>query len=331
MPRNTFRNVFVTDELISQIHPQNKKFVEKFLREKSTRSSKTTIGAYESDANIFMVWNVLHNDNKLFTDIRKLELAEFFSFAVDELKWGSSRCNRVRSFLSSLSIFIEKFFDSEYPQFHNLVLKTIESVPKELRREKTILSERQVNDLLQHLSETDSQKACWVALAAYSGSRFSELLRFTTDILDENHTAFGDLFMETLKPIKTKGRGRDGKLLYKYILKDKFLPYYKKWLEDRKIIMDKCGCDHNFIFIKQDGSPATDGTIRYWVMAIENYLQVPFYPHLLRHYLVTEFAKKNIPPMLIKDLVGWSGLEMVSLYDDTSSKDKVWAELENLK
>lgn len=332
MPRETFRKIIVTEELIEKINPENKRLVERFIKEKSTRTSAVTIKNYRSDSNIFFVWNVLHNENKLFTDMKKLEFSDFFSFTTEELKWGSARNNRMRSFLSSLSIFIEKFLDEQYPNFRNIILKTIESVPKEMRREKTILSDEQVISLLDWLSNKDSQMACWLALAAYSGSRFSELLRFTTDILDENHTAFGDLFMETLKPIKTKGRGRDGKMLYKYILKDKFLPYYKRWLADREALLVKTKQeDHKSLFVKDDGTPATDGTIRSWVLTMENHLGVNLYPHALRHFLVTEFSRKNIPPMLIKDLVGWSGLEMVNLYNDLTSKDKVWTELDNLK
>lgn len=332
MTRQTFKNKITTPELIEQINPENKKMVAKFLKEKSIRTSPATIKNYQSCANIFFVWNLQNNDNKVFTEIRKLEFSDFFSYTVDELKWGSARNNGVRSFLSSLSIFIEKFMDEEYPTFRNIILKTIESVPKEARREKTILNDDQVEGLLKHYSETDSQKALWIALAVYSGSRFAELLRFTTDILDENNTAFGDLFMETKKKIKTKGRGKEGKLLFKYILKDKFLPYYKKWLAEREEIMKSNHKDHLSIFIKENnGEPATEGTIRSWVKEIENYLGVPFYPHCLRHFLVTELSKKNIPPMLIKDLFGWSSLEMVVIYDDTTSKDKVWNELENLK
>lgn len=331
MTRKTFRKVIVTKELLEQVNPRNFDLVNKFLKEKATRSSNVTIKSYKSDADIFMVWNVLYNDNKFFIDIKKLELANFFSFVVDELQWGSSRSNRVRSFLSSFSIWIEKFFGDDYPNFRNIVLKTIESTPKENRREKTILSEEQVEDLLKYLSEKDSQQCCWVALAAFSGSRFSELLRFTTDLIDSNHTAFDDLFLETVKQVRTKGRGREGKLLYKYILKDKFLPYYEKWLIDRQEIMNRTKQNHNFLFIKDDGTPATDGTIRSWVTTIENYLGVPYYPHAMRHYLVTQFSKKNIPPMLIKDIVGWSGLEMVNLYNDLTSKDKEWKELDNLK
>jgi hypothetical protein len=139
MTRETYKQIIVTDDLIQKINPENKKLSERFIREKSTRSSKTTIKSYSSDSNIFFCWNLLYNDNKLFTDIRKLELSDFFSFTTNELRWGSARNNRMRSFLSSLSSFIEKFYDTEYPSFKNIVLKTIESIPKEARREKPFL------------------------------------------------------------------------------------------------------------------------------------------------------------------------------------------------
>jgi site-specific recombinase XerD len=331
MPRKTYKNIFVTEELIKQINPINTNLVELFLKEKASRASKTTINKYLSDSHIYFVWNLLYNNNVSFIDTKKLDLANFFAFAVDSLHWGSARSNGLRSFLSSLSVFIEKFFDSDYPEFRNIILKTIESSPREFRRDKTILTEKQVTDLLEHLSKTDSQKACFVALAACSGSRFSELLRFSLDILDENHTAFGDLFIETLKSIKTKGRGRSGKLLYKYILKDKFLPYYHQWLKDREEIMKKNGKTHLALFIQKNGDEATEGTARSWVTTIENYLGFPFYMHCLRHYLCTELSRKNIPAALVKDLFGWESTLMVDVYSDLTSKDREWKELENLR
>ena len=332
MGRETFRKETTTPELIEKINPKNKSIVEKFLKEKATRTSELTIKNYRSDANIFFVWNLLNNENKFFVDIKKLEFSDFFSYTVDELKWGSARMNRMRSFLSSLSIFIEKFFDTDYPNFRNLILKTIESAPKEFRREKTILSDDDVEKLLNWLKEKDKQKACWLALAVTSGARFAELLRFTTDLIDENRTAFGDLFLETTKQIKTKGRGRGGKLLYKYILKEKFLPFYNEWLTEREKILEKLNIeDHGYIFIRDDGLPAGEGTVRSWITSMENYLDKPLYAHALRHYLVTLFSRKNIPVMLIKELIGWSSVEMVSVYDDTTAKDKTWSELENLK
>ena len=145
MPRKTFRKIIVTKEILGKINSETEKLINSFLKEKSTRSSNKTISSYRCDLNIFSAWNFLYNDNKFFVDIRKLEFANFFSFTTNEMKWGSARNNRVRSTLSSFSIFIEKFFDSEYPAFKNIVLKTIESVPKNERREKTILNKGKRN------------------------------------------------------------------------------------------------------------------------------------------------------------------------------------------
>jgi integrase len=331
MPRRTFRNKITSEELTRQINPKNLDLMKRFLKEKSTRASDKTIVVYESNLTIFFTWNLLYNENKEFVNIKKLEFADFFSFAVDELKLGSAKLNNMRSTLSSLSSFIEKFFDEEYPNFRNVILKVIESSPKETRREKTILTDEQIERLLEYLKETDKQKACWVALAITSGARFSELLLFDTDLIDENRTAFGDIFLETTRQIKTKGRGKSGKLLYKYILRDKFLPFYREWLEEREKILKEKGKDHKSLFIKSDGDPATPSVVRGWVEEFEKYLKVPFYTHALRHYLTTLLSKKNIPHILIKEIFGWSSLEMVLIYDDSTAKDRTYKELENLK
>ena len=331
MPRKTFRNRITSEELTKQINPENITLMKRFLKEKSTRTSDKTIVVYDSNLTIFFTWNLLYNNNKFFIDIKKLEFADFFSFAVDELKEGSSKLNGMRSVLSSFSAFIEKFYDDEYPNFRNVILKVVESSPKEQRREKTILSVEQVEELLTYLSKHNKQQACWVALAITSGARFTELLSFETDMIDENRMAFGDLFLETTRQLKTKGRGKSGKLLYKYILREKFLPYYNVWLVERAKILKKKKLNHNFIFIKNDGTPATPATIRGWVREFEDHLKVPFYSHSLRHYLTTLLSKKNIPYILIKEIMGWSSIEMVGIYDDTTARDKEYPELKNLE
>jgi integrase len=332
MPRTTYKKIITSDELTSQINPKNLKLMERFLREKDTRSSDGTIKGYESDLTIFFTWVLQNCDNKFFVDIKKIEFAEFFSYTVKDLQWNSARFARMRSCLSSLSNFIERFFDDEYPNFHNIILKAIESIPKTPSREKTILSEEQIGSLLKYLIDNKmNQEACWLALAISSGARFSELLRFTTDIIDVNNTAFDDLFIETLKKIKSKGRTKTGKLLTKYIIKNMFIPYYECWLEERKEIMDKNNKEHTSIFIKQDGSPAEAHNIRTWVTHFEKILGVPFYPHALRHYQTTLLSKMGIPDQLIKSLVGWESILMVETYTDLEAKDKKWVELENLK
>lgn len=331
MGRKTFRNKITSPELTKQINPENMKLMQKFLKEKSTRTSEKTIVVYDSNMTMFLTWNLLHNNNKFFIDIKKIEFADFFSFAVDELKIGSAKLNNMRSTLSSFSTFIEKFYDEDYPNFRNVILKIVESSPKEVRREKTILTDEQIESLLNYLQDDYKQEACWLALAVTSGARFSELLNFEADLIDENRTAFGDLFLETTRQIKTKGRGKAGKLLYKYILREKFLPYYNRWMEERTAIMAKKGVSHNFLFIKSNGEQATGACIKGWIDSFEKRLGVPFYAHALRHYLTTLLSKKNVPHILIKEIFGWSSLEMVSVYDDTTAGSRDYPELKNLK
>jgi site-specific recombinase XerD len=296
MGRKTFRKITTSEELINQINTKNKKIIERFLKEKNTRCSDGTIEAYQSDLNIFFVWNLQENENRFFVEIKKIQFADFFSYCVSELKWGSARFSRMKSCLSTLSEFIVKYYDEEYPTFRNVILKAIESMPKNPTREKTILSEKQINDLLNHLKVTlnKPQEACLLALAIGSGARIAELARFTTDIIDENNTAFEDMFLETLKPIKTKGRTKTGKLLIKYIIKDIFMPYYSDWLVEREKIMKENNKEHTSIFIKRDGEPATVDTLRCWMEKWDKYLDVPFYAHALRHYIVTHLTRLGL-------------------------------------
>lgn len=333
MARKTFRKTIVTPELLEEINPKNKKLVKRFLKEKNTRCSEKTIINYTSDLNIFFCWNVLENENKFFVDLKKIDLADFFAFATEELKWGSARFSRMRSALSSLSEFIERFYDEDYPNFKNIVLKAIELMPKVARRRKTVLSEEQVEKLLNHLSEINRpQEACLLALAICSGARKSELLRFDLDLIDENNTAFDDLFIETKEKIKTKGFTKEGKLLYKYIIKDLFLPYYHKWLAAREEIMKKHNIEeHNKLFIKSTGEPAKVSTIDSWIKKWSEYLGEDVYMHSLRHYTCTYLSRIGMESELVIEIFGWSSSDMYKIYNDLSAKDKKWKGTNKLK
>ena len=326
MARETFKKVITSEEKWEEVNSKNKKLMDRFLKEKATRCSAVTIKGYKSDLKIFFTWNMEENDDKYFPNIKKLDFSDFFAYGVEELKWGSARFARMRACLSSLSDFIIKFYDEEYPAYRNLILSAIEQMPKEPRRKKTILSEEQVDGLLNHLMDTGKeQEACLLALAICSGARKSELLRFDLDIIDENNTAFDDIFIETKEQIKTKGRGREGKPLYKYIIKDLFLPYYNAWLVKRKEIMNANGVEeHNKLFIRRDGQPAQTTTIEGWIEKWEKFLDVPFYLHCLRHYTCTYLAKLGVEQELIVEIFGWSSADMFNVYCDLTAKDRKW-------
>jgi integrase len=333
LPRKTYKKQITSPELTAQFNPENVKLVNRFLKYKNTSKSDGTITGYTSDLNIFFTWNLLYNDNKLFVDLEKLELADYFGYGVEELHWSANRFSRCRSALSSLSEFIERFYDKQYPNYRNIVLKAVDLMAKSPVREKTILSEEQVDSLLNYLKNDLNRpnEACLLALGICSGARVSELLRFTTNIIDENNSAFDDLFLETLKPIKTKGFSKQGKQLVKYVIKDIFLPYYKDWLIEREKIMKKYNQEHDSIFITRDGKPATLHTIRGWIEKWEEFLGVPFYFHCLRHYTVTHMTRLGLESDFIIEIMGWSSSEMYKIYNDLTAKDRKWKGLEKLK
>ncbi len=343
MARSTFKKVITSPELIEKINPVNKKLVRRFLKNFDTRRSDASTKVYTSNFNIFFCWNVIYNDNKSFLDIKKSEMMDFFDFTLTDLKWGSARYSNEWSSLNQLALFIENILDDDYPDYKNVV-KKIEKVPKNPVREKTILKDIQVENLLEHLATDlpNGQEACLFALAIYSGARISELFRFDIDIVDENNVEYDGLFIETSKRIKTKGQGKTGELKHKYILKEPFLPHYNRWLKEREEIMKKNNQSHNKLFIKPDGTPATVSTARSWIKKWEKYLvleepsnvdhkEVNIYMHCLRHYLCSKLTRIGLEAELIIDIFGWKSAEMYSIYNDNTSKDQKWKGLEKLK
>lgn len=342
LARKTYKKVITSDELIGQINPVNVKLINRFLKNFNTKRSDASVRVYKSNFNIFFCWNVVYNDNISFIDIKKSQLLDFFDFAVSELKWSPNRYAQMWSSLSSLSNFIENILDDEYPNFRNIV-KKIEKLPKNMVREKTVLTEEQINNLMKWLESKELyQEACLLALAISSGARISELFRFDIDILDENNLAFDDLFLETKREIKTKGAGKQGAMKYKYIIKDIFIPRYNNWLKEREKILQEKGLQHNSLFIKRDGTPAGAETARSWMRKWENYLtneepsnvehkEVHFYPHCLRHYIVTHLSRIGLESDFIIAVMGWKSADMYAIYNDMTAKEKNWKTLGKLK
>ena len=339
MGRTTYRKKITTPQLIAQINPKNMKLIERYLKNYSTKCSPKTVLNYRSDLLIFFVWCVLYCDNKDFLKIKKLDFIDFFDYGVLELKWSSQRYARCHSCLSSFSTWIERAYDEdEIGKFRNL-LPYIDKPNKSAVRPKTVLSTEQINTLFKVLKEQDRvQEQCLLALAISSGARVSELARFTIDLVDENNTAFDGLFLETTREIQTKGRGVNGKMLVKYILKDKFLPYYKKWILKREEFLQENQTDNNSLFIVMNGAnkgkPATAENLKGWIGSWGKILNVDVYPHALRHRNITEYKRLGIEDDLIVALTGWaegSGYSMISVYNDLTAKDRKWKGLDKLK
>ena len=319
MSRSTVYNSITSEESIAKILPDNKKLYEDFLDYlKSIDRSPNTIDQYKHDLQIFFTWNYENNENKKFIDITKREFAKFQSYALNDWGWSSNRIRRVKSVLSSLSNFVEDILDEEQ-EFagYRSVVKKIESPVKEEVRDKTVITDEEVQMILDTLVDKKHyQCACVFALAAFGGARKSELLRYKVSYFDDENIMDTAHLYRTPEKIQTKGRGKSGKSLTKYTLLD-FKPYFDLWMKYRKDL----GLNSEMLFIKHDGDVLNESTLNYYAQVITKILGRPFYFHSLRHQLCTRLFKLGLPADIIKEYFGWSSLEMTTIYNDSEASD----------
>ena len=139
-----------------------------------------------------------------------------------------------------------------------------------------------------------------------------------TDFFTDENIVFNSLY-KTDK-IKTKGRGKNGKQLNKYVLLD-FKKYYDLWMEQRK----ELGIDSEWLFVgKLNGiySQMKVSTLDGWASVFSKILGVDFYFHCLRHQLATRLSRLHLPNNIIQEFFGWSSSEMLKIYDDSEASEE---------
>lgn len=321
MSRKTKQNNITSPELIAQINPENIRLIEDYMTYlKSIQRSENTLKGYLNDLHIFMVWNLQNNKNKLFTELSKRDVISYQNWLLNNNQNSPARIRRLKSTLSSLSNYIENILDDEFEGYRPII-KKVESPINQLVREKTILEDEQIDKLLDYLVEKKQyNKACCLALATCSGRRKSELLRFKVDYFKDENIIYGSLY-KTPEKIRTKGRG-NGKWLTCYVMSNKFKPYFDLWMNQRK----ELGIQSEWLFPpknKNDEECIGTDTLNSWALTFTKILGVDFYWHSLRHYFTTQLARLNIPDSVIKEIIGWESLEMVSLYKDLSADEEI--------
>ncbi|MFP4457786.1 MAG: tyrosine-type recombinase/integrase [Clostridia bacterium] len=328
MTRKTNYNKIVDKELWGQVNEDNKKLLSKWLTYlKVSDKSPQTIYQYKNDMKIFFVFCLDNLDNKFFVELTKGDIIEFQGYLVGELELSSSRVRRLRSTLSSMSNYIESILDEKYPDFRNLISK-IEAPKASAVREKTILRDDQVERCLEELIEKGLyQEACAFALASYSGSRLSEIVQFKINYFeDKNIKDFGSdaKFYITPEKIRCKGSGKKGTMLNRFILVDKFKPYFDLWIEERK----NQDIDSEWLFVNYDSNNdqweqlSSDSLSRYTPIYTK-IIGEPIYFHCLRHYFVTLLSRNGIPHEIIQNIMGWKDIAMVGVYVDTTLEEKL--------
>ena len=320
MARKTKMNSITSPELLAQVNKDNQQLLKDFLEYLHTvQRSETTIRGYENDIQIAWVWCLQNNDNKFFVDWTKRNVLSYQNWLISNNENSPARIRRLKAALSSLSNYIVSVLDDEYPTFKNII-SMVESPVNQTVREKTVWEDEELDDLLNQLiDKQDYEKACYLALAMYSGRRKSELCRFKVSDFDEDKLVCDGALWKSA-PIKTKGRG-GGKYIPCYTLAKKFRPYLNKWMEYRQAH----GIDSEWLFPdkKNPEECIKITTINSWVNTFSRLAGKPAYIHSLRHYFTTSLAKAGIPDGVIQSIVSWESGDMVRLYTDLDADEQI--------
>lgn len=320
MGRKTVYNRIFNEDDWAKVSPQNKDLFEQWLMYlQAADKSDGTIKQYSNDVRILFIFLMQKCQNRFIVDLNKRDIIAFQGHSINVWGHSSNRTRRLRSCLSSMCNFVENIMDDLYPDFRNIIGK-IEAPVKKPVREKTILTEEQVKFVLDTLVETKQyQKACVFALAANSGARLNELLRFKVNFFDEANL-LNNAYYKTPEKLRIKGRGRDGSRKHKFVFKNGFQEYFDLWMKEREFL----GIDTDELFVtRRNGEwiPATDTTLQSWKNQFTKILGTDFYFHSMRHYLTTKLRANNIPDKIIKDFFGWESIDMIEIYDDNEAED----------
>lgn len=320
--RATKMNTITSPELLAQVNPDNIELLNDFLDYlRSVQRSETTIAAYQSDIQIAFVWNLQFNNNKFFINWTKRNVVSYQNWLLSNNENSPARIRRLKASLSSMSNYIENVLDDEFPDFRNIINK-VESPINRPVRDKTVWTKEELQSLLDTLVEQKKyDKACFLALAMYSGRRKAELCRFkVSDFGDDKLICDGALYKSD--PIKTKGRGQ-GKMINCYTLAKVFKPYFDMWMDERK----RLGIESIWLFPNR-ANPKEQMPISNANSFAETYSRLsnrPAYLHSLRHYFCTSLARAGIPDGVLQSIIAWDSADMVRLYKDIDADEEIAA------
>ena len=321
--RTTVYNNITSEEKLAQVNEDNLELEDDFLEHlTSTDRSPNTIFQYKSALHIFWVWNLEHNKNKFFIDLTKREVSKFQNHALNVWGWSPRRMRFVKSTMRSLENYIINILDDEYPDYKRIWDK-IENPVNEAVREQPIFTDEELEDLLSKLVERkEYMKACVLALMIYGGRRKSEIPRFKVSYFDKENLICEGALYKTPEKIKTKGRGKRGKMLYCYTLAKPFQPYFDMWLQER----ERQGIESEWLFpYYKDGvwlnEPMSTTTLDSYAKTFTKLAGKPWFPHLCRHRATTRYVEAGIPANVIKDIFGWSDVGLVDIYSDLEAED----------
>ncbi len=325
--RKTKRLTSITDEEFELVNPENIELLDEFIMYcESVDKAKTTVVAYKSSLRIWMVWIKDNLGNKSFLEIQKRDIVRFQSWCLKR-DMSPARIRGLRSAASSLNEYIKSM--DIVPNFVNIV-NDIPAPSLSAVREKTILSDTQVEELLSELVEQGRyQQACFVAILAASGMRKSEVIQCDVSwLVGDKVVIYEGMYVSA--EIRTKGKGKAGKPLKKYIIQDIADKYIKLWMDER----EKLGITNDSLFVikrKGEWGAIKDSTVDSWMDLFSRLTSEVCYAHAFRHYAGTWLKRNGVPIDTIRDFFGHNDSVTTELYIDIDASENLAGMLDFMK
>lgn len=316
-----------TDEEFNEHVPQvSQELIKDFLRQ--SQKSDQTIKQYKSALYIFA--RFVHDElsNRPITVLKVRDALKYQNHLID-LGLSDSAIKFKRSAVSALYIYIEAFWEDEYPKTRNIFTKAVPSVGNTKRKEKNPLTLREMEKLKKELIKKEEwQKLAYLTFTYSTGCRREESRQLKKEV------AFYEKYRNpkgeqknyyVTHDIRAKGKGKQGKVR-KFQFDEESMQYIKKWIEVR-------GEDDNeslFVIKTKEGkvSQVSASTFNTWCEQFTEILGKKVHPHLLRSSRATNsVVEEGKDIKAVQQLLGHESSSTTEIYivtDDTEAVDDLF-------
>lgn len=317
---------FTQKEFDEKVNSITKELINDFLRSQS-QLSEQTLKQYKSALYIFAKYVHDNLDNKPITELKTRDALRYQNYLID-LGLSDSGVKFKKSVVSSLYLFVEAFWDDEYPNIRNIFTKAVPVVGNEKKKEKIPLTIDEINKLKEKLKEDEEWEKLAYLLFSYStGCRREEARQLKTEVINYNKyvNAKGEQKnYYVTHNIRAKGRGKAGKVR-KFQFDEEAMNAIKKWIEERNY-------DSEYVFTSKqsDGvhKQVNPSTFNSWCDTFSKILGKKVHPHLIRSSRATNsVVEEGKDIKAVQQLLGHNSSSTTEIYvvrDDSDDIDELF-------
>ena len=258
-----------------EVEEKNKRLMQLHLRFlKGERRRPRTINQYFFDIRMFLIWNLLFNDNMSVLDFKKMHFDKFKYYMIEQRDASNARVNRLMSAIRTMMNYAADD-DMLFEDYLRNPAERVKGLPQNPRKETAFLTDEQIVLLREYLREHKMYKWMFLIDIFYdSGARISEVFQV------ENVSTVPKGYIK----VECKG----GK--YEYLLiQDRAKESLELYLPEVK--------DRGCFWLSDRGEPLkSESTIREWVGKMRKILQsldstTPYFtPHSFRHTFIENMS-----------------------------------------